>query len=139
MSGEGDIIKFKTFLKILARERCNIEAMDGNLTFVAKHDLLKAFCSIFRLKVTFLDTKVAGRVTVCFRGKFKKLPLKSQGDWEFSSFSPIFHLSLPKIWLSHHHKSIVLRLSRLGLLFHKVWLSFLDNYKSWKHLKVACF
>ena len=31
MTGQGEIIKFKTLAKMLGRERCNFEGIDGNL------------------------------------------------------------------------------------------------------------
>ena len=77
------MIKFKTLHKILVRERCNTEGLDGNLL---QNIVLKDFCSIFRLEGVFRDTKVLGRIPVCFRDKLEKLSLKPQGDWTIFQF-----------------------------------------------------
>ena len=90
------MIKFKTLPKLLARERCNAEGMDGNLlqNKVFFWVIFKGFfCVIFRLEGIFRDTKAAGRVPVCFR---KKLENYLSNAWEirqFSNFSPIFPLA----------------------------------------------
>ena len=95
--GGGVIIEIKTLPKILA-------GMAGNLLL---NIVFKSFCYIFRLEGLFQDTKVEWIVPVCFRDKLEKLPLKPREDWVFSSFSPIFLLFLPTIWLTHPHKNYI--------------------------------
>ena len=49
------------------------------------------------------------KVPVCFRDKFGKLRLKLRG-WRLDNFpvlAQFFHLSLPKIGLSHPHKNYI--------------------------------
>ena len=59
------------------------------------------------------------RALACFRDKLEKLPIKPWGSWAFFSFSPIFHLSLPKIWLILPTKIMFLELATIALSFAK--------------------
>ena len=62
-------------------------------------------------------------VLVCFRDRSKKLPPQIPGEiGHFSSFDLIFHLSLPKIWLTHHMKSTFLK-AKIALSILKDWYS----------------
>ena len=89
--------------------------------FVAKHSFFKVFAIFSDYEGVYLHTKVAWRMRVCFRDKLVKLLLKPRGDFPvLALFSTCLSLrsSLPT-----PIKSIFVKLSRIGLSFHKVWLS----------------
>ena len=115
------MIKFKALPKILAGKRCNFEEMDGNFL---QNIVFQSFCFIFRLEKDISRHKGSMEGACMFQGQIGKIT--SQTPWRLDNFLVLalfFHLSLPKIGLATPIKIICLKLSRIGLSFHKVWLS----------------
>ena len=47
------------------------------------------------------------------KGQTVEIPLQSHGNMKpFSSFVPIFHLSLPSIWQAHPYKNFILEINK---------------------------
>ena len=94
----GGIIKFKTLPKW-----CNIEGMDGNLL---QNIVLKSF----RLEGGggYFKHKASMEGACMFQGQIGKITPETPGRLgNFSVLALFFHLSLPKIWLTHPHKNYI--------------------------------
>ena len=86
------------------RERCNIEGTDGNL--LQNIVFFKVFAQNFRLDGVFQDRNVEWMGTFMFQGQIGKIVPKIPGKLDNFPVLPLFfHLSLPKIWLTHPNKN----------------------------------
>ena len=104
------MIKFGILPRNKGREKFEIERMFKNLF---KNIVFLVFWLNSRVKedIWGQNGKMEGALTI--QGQTVKIPLQSPGKLSiFPVLSLFFHLSLPKIWRAHPHKSYLFKIMK---------------------------